>query len=63
VEAGAPRVRPERVEAERARQVHDGRGRDRDDGVGHVGHHVVGGGDDEDVDAAGGVPDIVAAPE
>ena len=45
------RVGAERVEAEGAREVHDGGGHHRHHGGRHLGDGVVGGGDDEHVDA------------
>jgi hypothetical protein len=63
VHAGAAGVGGERVEAQGPRQVDDGRRHHRHHGGRHLGDGVVGRGDDEDVDAAGGAGQIVAPAE
>ena len=60
VHGGPERVGAQGVEPEGAREVDDGRRDDRHDGGRHLGDGVVGRGDDEDVDPARRVRQVVA---
>ena len=62
VEGAAPGVPGQDVEAEGSRQVDHGRRVDRPDGGGHVGHHVVGRGDEQEVDTVCGIDRGPVAP-